>query len=435
MRKPYRIESITLQDIGVFEHIHFDFPKIKRVGQDVNKAEIHIFTGPNGCGKSTLLYALAAIFDSVPFDNELIKKRFRNTGLVDYRFDGLDLKYFGNEPLPPVPGTGSIASFSSSTLLDSYRNSVYKKTNSPVSFAAFAYSGNRNSEGQFRLDSIKEVECSPFENALSFNSTVRIDVLAQWIANNRTKHALSLSENELEEAEHYQHALKKIGEFIFDVSSLNVSFSLKRKPLEVVAIVDGQEMRFEVLPEGLKSIISWVADLSLRLEAITWKEKGDIFSQPVILFLDEVDIHLHPKWQRRILPAIQKLLPEAQVFVSTHSPFVVGSVEDAWVYRLPDPQCKVCRDPSVPEVIAPVESGAGKSYQLILEEVFDVSEQFDVETEQLLKRFKECRDFYLQNPQDDGELMMLADKIRERGDELEIIIEMELRQIARRLKG
>lgn len=84
--------------------------------------------------------------------------------------------------------------------------------------------------------------------------------------------------------------------------------------------MDGLKVTFDALPEGLKSIICWISDLALRLESIPWQENRDIFSQPIILFLDEVDIHLHPKWQRRILPAIQKLLPNAQVFVSTHSP-------------------------------------------------------------------------------------------------------------------
>lgn len=51
MRQPYRLESITLRDVGVFENTHLDFPPIKSAEADAEKAEIHIFTGPNGCGK------------------------------------------------------------------------------------------------------------------------------------------------------------------------------------------------------------------------------------------------------------------------------------------------------------------------------------------------------------------------------------------------
>lgn len=69
----------------------------------------------------------------------------------------------------------------------------------------------------------------------------------------------------------------------------------------------------------------------------------------------------------------------------------MGSVEDAFVYRLPDPQRTVCRDPASAEVITPTPSAAGKSYQLILDEVFGIEEQFDVETEALLEKFYQLK--------------------------------------------
>lgn len=90
MRQPYRLESITLRDVGVFENTRFDFPPIKSAEADAEKAEIHIFTGPNGCGKSTLLYALAAVFET-PIDKNtvsLVQGRFKNElSLITYKFN------------------------------------------------------------------------------------------------------------------------------------------------------------------------------------------------------------------------------------------------------------------------------------------------------------------------------------------------------------
>ena len=48
MRQPYRLESITLKDVGVFENTRFDFPPIKSEKADAEKAEIHIFTVRTG---------------------------------------------------------------------------------------------------------------------------------------------------------------------------------------------------------------------------------------------------------------------------------------------------------------------------------------------------------------------------------------------------
>lgn len=445
MRQPHRIESLTLKGIGVFENTHFDFPPAESAQRNVGKAEIHIFTGPNGCGKSTVLYALAAIFDSQTVD-PLIKNRFvSDSSCVGFNFASgngfYSLEEQGEQKgeYALISGAGGLRYYGDenfSTLTERYSRHYDKFARiNQVQFpyAAFAYSGSRSVQGQFRVNAIVDINDSPFDKALSFENTCRASLLAQWIANNITKAALSKLDNSTEEVKRYQFALHKIADFIFEICEVSIEFKLQRHPLAVAFLLDGCEISFDSLPEGLKSIIHWVADLALRLEDIPFNQKREIFSQPIILFLDEVDIHLHPKWQRRILPAIQKLLPNAQVFVSTHSPFVVGSLEDAWVYRLPDPQRHILRDASVPEEIVPTASGAGKSIQLILEEVFDVGERFDIETEKLLTSFKLVRNDYLLNPKDDTALMSLADRLRARGEELEMIIEMELRQIARRL--
>lgn len=446
MRQPYRIESLTLKEIGVFEHTHFDFPQIRSEEKDAEKAEIHIFTGPNGCGKSTVLYALAAVMNPDPNGGDaLVRKRYRDLdSQINFCFMGLE----GEVGVGQVKSSGRslwnndnyhyvVDGGTNSCLYINrpYLNSSESFSSKSFEFAAFAYSGNRSRQSDFTLSAIQNVTASPFEQALSFEQTVRQKVLAQWIANNRTQAALARAEYEKSEADDYDLALLRITNFIKDICNLDIRFQLKRNPLEVVINIDGLKVTFDALPEGLKSIITWIADLALRLEAIPWKEQRDIFSQPIILLLDEVDIHLHPKWQRRILPAIQKLLPNAQVFVSTHSPFVVGSVEDAYVYRLPEPTKDVCRDPYIPESIPAVPSAAGKSYQLILSEIFDVAEEFDVETEQQLARFKVLKTAYLKAPEDDTELMSLAQTLSAKGEELATLVSLELRQVARLLKN
>ena len=51
-----------------------------------------------------------------------------------------------------------------------------------------------------------------------------------------------------------------------------------------------------------------------------------------ILLIDEVENHLHPQWQRRIVSILQRLFPNLQIIMTTHSPFVVSSVENAKIY-------------------------------------------------------------------------------------------------------
>ncbi|WP_314420846.1 AAA family ATPase [Pseudescherichia vulneris] len=434
MRQPYRIESVTLRDIGVFEHTHFDFPQIVSETEDATKAEIHIFTGPNGCGKSTVLYALAGIFGYASENLSLLNNRFRsNHASVECIINGERAVVSAGESQ-----SNKVVSmkFNDHKNLSPYRTLTKHEswpTIEKTDFAAFAYSGQRANRDKLWTSEIEDITDSPFKDALSFDATVRPAILAKWIANNRAKAALARQDFAEDEAALYDEALSRICQFVKNIANLNVSFKLQRSPLRVKVELEGELIDYEVLPDGLKSIISWIADLALRLESVPWKTQRDIFSQPVILFLDEVDIHLHPKWQRRILPAIQKLLPNAQVFVSTHSPFVVGSVEDAYVYRLPELERNVCRDASVPESVKAIKSGAGKSYQLILAEVFDIDEEFDIETERQLQAFKLAIRQYLQNPQDDARVMTQAQNLSDKSEELATLVSMELRQMTRLL--
>jgi len=444
MRQPYRIESVTLKDVGVFDNTHFDFPQIESEAEDAKKAEIHIFTGPNGCGKSTLLYALAGILNPDPYKGDsLVRRRYQGvSSKVDFRFfgtsggygvkaiDGLShIIYKSDDYYYRIPNTTSNLIFENRPSIDNSQNLTAKK----FDYVALAYSGNRAVQTGYDLSAIQNITQSPFENALSFDQTVRPQLLAQWIANNRTQAALARDDGAEEEAKQYDTAINYITEFVNDICQLGLKFHLQRSPLEVTVSISGKRVSLNTLPEGLKSIISWIADMSLRLGSIPWKEQRNIFSQPIILFLDEVDIHLHPKWQRRILPAIQKLLPNAQVFVSTHSPFVVGSVDDAFVYRLPEPYQNINPDTSVPEKIPVIKSGAGKSYQMILADIFDVEEEFDVETERQLADFKDSIRQYLKDAQDDSRVMELAHELRDKSEELATLVSMELRQMTRLL--
>lgn len=455
MRQTNRIETLVLNKVGPFDNVRLDFLPIGSSEQTEPKAEVHIFTGPNGCGKSTLLYAIAEIFDGLG-NNGMIRSRFRGSdssvnflfsgtsgyyGICrptymrpDGRYEGMFAPYwaihedasngrfFGLES-PQLNSPSDLAHYKQDASRVQLNN---PHSQSKFSYAVFGYSGQRTVQN-VQLGAIQQINNSPFEAALSFNATVRPAILLQWIANNRTQAALARQDNDMDEAAAYDRALGRITDLIRDICGIGVEFHLERSPLAVSILVNGAAINFDGLPDGLKSIISWVADLSLRLENIPWATAGDVFLQPVILLLDEVDIHLHPKWQRRILPAVQKLLPNAQIFVSTHSPFVVGSVEDAWIYRLPEAEVQS----ELPVVIEGTPSAAGKSYRLIMAEVFGIDGEFDVETEELFATFYEARKRFMESPGDPAALLIAARNISERGAEAAQIVSHELRQISR----
>lgn len=100
------------------------------------------------------------------------------------------------------------------------------------------------------------------------------------------------------------------------------------------------------LSAGTQSALMWIFYLSLRImchyqgietNAFTFSlqlVKGDWHEQPAILLIDEIENHLHPTWQRRVIPAIRKHFPNVQIFATTHSPFVVAGLKAGQVHLL-----------------------------------------------------------------------------------------------------
>ena len=61
-------------------------------------------------------------------------------------------------------------------------------------------------------------------------------------------------------------------------------------------------------------------------------QEDEIFDLPGLLLIDEIETHLHPKWQKRVLGIIRELFPNLQIILTTHSPFVVASMDGASIY-------------------------------------------------------------------------------------------------------
>ena len=267
------------------------------------------------------MYTLVAAF----LESEFIKRRFHDKNASQAN---LECQNSVESPVIAKFGLkdGAFVYKEASPSLAEYRLLV-KNRNNPgyqdhkLDFAVFAYSGVR-SLSSFALSSIQELTVSPLEGSLDFYKSVDPQVLLQWIANTKAKVAFARQDNDKQLAERYENAVRRIEETICDIVGYPVEFVFSYEPLAVRIKVRNQELEFDVLPDGLKSIISWIADLLMRLDRLRWVDNTPVLDRSFILFLDEIEIHLHPAWQRRILPVVQKLFKNAQIFIATHSPFL-----------------------------------------------------------------------------------------------------------------
>lgn len=409
--------SLTLKEIGPFEDLKLDFPPHKKE----NQAEIHILTGPNGSGKSTILYALGDLFTKEsPIFNQ---RKWNQDAYCKITIEAAD------EGLHFIETTDTFPSFHKPLGYEIFYGDPIAPDFITVAlgyYTCFAYSGNR----QFRasqLASIQEssdqsIKIPTFDN----NQGTATESLTQWVAIAKTKQALALVKNDRKKAEKWGRAIAQLEATIEEIISVPIEFVLEDDPLSVVLKIDETNLSFDVLPDGVKSILSWIGDCLIRLDRLPWADDCDLLDRNLILLLDEIDIHLHPEWQRKVLPAVQKLFRNGQIFVSTHSPFVVGSVSNAWVHRLTLDE----RRNAILEESKYIHTG--QSYSSILEEIFGIEEEFDVETENQLLELEKLKNLILSG--DETATTSFLDLVKELSSkslELKDIVQRELRQLSR----
>lgn len=110
---------------------------------------------------------------------------------------------------------------------------------------------------------------------------------------------------------------------------------VERSP--VVGFDDGHVARWTELSDGYHVFIALVADLARRAIMLNQFDGADAPGRVEgVVLVDEIDLHLHPRWQRVALPRLRNVFPRLQLVVTTHSPQVLSSVENRQVRRLVD---------------------------------------------------------------------------------------------------
>ena len=81
--------------------------------------------------------------------------------------------------------------------------------------------------------------------------------------------------------------------------------------------------------DGIKAMLSMTADIAYRMVTLNPQLGGEAIAEtPGIVLIDEIDMHLHPSWQRKILTALRKSFPKIQFIVTTHAPAVLANAEN-----------------------------------------------------------------------------------------------------------
>jgi len=96
-----------------------------------------------------------------------------------------------------------------------------------------------------------------------------------------------------------------------------------------------ERLLFKQLSDGYRNMIGMVADIAYRcIKLNPHLGENAVRDTPGIVLIDELDLHLHPNWQRRIVDDLRKAFPNIQFVATTHSPFIVQSISSEQLVNL-----------------------------------------------------------------------------------------------------
>jgi predicted ATP-binding protein involved in virulence len=110
---------------------------------------------------------------------------------------------------------------------------------------------------------------------------------------------------------------------------------IQRTPMRMLVRKDERDLVIDQLSDGEKCLLAMTGDLARRLALANPAMKDPLQARGIVL-IDEIDLHLHPTWQRQVIPALAGTFPHCQFVASTHSPQVIGSVQQESVKLLED---------------------------------------------------------------------------------------------------
>lgn len=117
------------------------------------------------------------------------------------------------------------------------------------------------------------------------------------------------------------------------------NLTVRRNPLRMEVEKNGNTMTVEQLSDGEKCLIALVGDLARRM-SIANPMRGNPLAGKGIVLIDEIDLHLHPKWQRMIVPKLRDVFPNCQFMITTHSPHVITHVKPENIFMLYETETK-----------------------------------------------------------------------------------------------
>ncbi|MDL2285861.1 AAA family ATPase [Desulfococcaceae bacterium OttesenSCG-928-F15] len=326
-----KIKSLHLENYRCFDDSNIVFDK-----------NMTVVVGINGSGKTSILEAMsvflkmyASSIDSQPNYNQIQRNNLKH---------GKDRLSLSVDAKDANPRSGTLhkllVSFEENkghpSLLvpsfdhDKLRKFISRFKDSSLSFTNVVYYSSKRVISNVGRNSTSKTELkSAFENA--FSPQIDFSSSLAWFIEKSSQEALEAMR------------LKNMDYRIPELSAVRIAVSKalgeygepfvgETPPVLFIPQKDdpSQVFRIEELSDGYRTMLALVMDLARRMAVanshIEWPDGQTVLYSPGVVLIDEVELHLHPSWQQRVLPSLMEIFPNVQFIVTTHSPQVLTSI-------------------------------------------------------------------------------------------------------------
>lgn len=396
-----RIKKLELKNFRGFEELVIDFPE--------GESGLAVFVGVNGSGKTSVLDAILqmmhlfyrnllriyyqnneealAYFNNSLFGKSDIKN---NQSLFEIDVD-IDLdseKYFHfsskvyeDGKFESWPGeiswTLDVEEIKNQEIeglgIEDYENLVALKREMQKNTPFIKYYSTSRTINE--KPSLKAKGASAFDRLgmflSAFESKINYDDFFEWFRNTEDYE----NEQRLHSNPNYRHkgleaVRRAFSRFIPDIEKPRV----QRQPKEELVVEkNGQVLPLTKLSDGEKSLFALIGDITRRLDlTYAFHQNVNILEMSGVILIDEIEQHLHPSWQRTIIPNLRRTFPNIQFILTTHSPQVLSNVPRENVFILNN--FKLEKNKPHTE---------GRDSNALLEDIFDVPSRPEEEQNEL----------------------------------------------------
>ncbi|MCK5797495.1 MAG: AAA family ATPase [Deltaproteobacteria bacterium] len=359
-----------------------------------------ILTGPNGSGKTGLLEAMRAYLKLWHSQMPLLDVP---TGVLEsgHRAAGWN-NLETTEPSQWEQATGCRISWNG----DLEAQSTLLAAGRFVQMYIPARHGN-SAKREALFNVARSPTASFFNQAFSQNERVA-PYLLQFLVNKKTEQAFAASDGDhkmVAQIDSWFDTLWDQFRELMEEPKLKVAFDRKSYSFNFTR-TDGHRFDFNTMADGHAAAVTILAELMLRLEAAGEQSQNPDQEPWGVVLIDEIEAHLHPSMQERILPFFTALYPRIQFIVATHSPAVISSIDGAVVFDLHTHKSYLS------------DELRGIPYGTLMTSLFGIKTDFDLESTRKLERLETLFEQSERSPQQEQELEDLADELRRRSHTL-----------------